>query len=80
MTNRERNELYRELAEHVKAAVENPAQWMRELRRVSDRLGLDPAHSLRIGDVTLIDVCYGLVEYADWNGFTAERVRAGFRA
>ncbi len=60
MTNRERNELYRELAEHVKATVENPAQWMRELRRVSERLGL--------------------VEYADRNSFTAERVRAGFRA
>lgn len=34
--------------------------------------------SIRLGDVNLFDVCFGIVDYAARNSFTAERVRAVF--
>lgn len=76
MTGPEIGKVSREMAEAVKSRVPDPAGWMLALRRISERLGLDPAMSIRLGDVVLIDVCHGLVRYAASNSLESDQIRA----
>lgn len=68
MTRDERAEAGRIMLSAITSQIKNPAGWLLAVRRICERIGLNPASAIRLGDVSLADVVYGVITEANSNG------------
>ena len=68
------------VAKSIMEQVDDPTQWLRALRRIAERLGLNPARCLPIwADVTLEFACFKVLQEADNQGRSTDAVWEALR-